>query len=354
MSWDPDASQAAVNAALTPAEKVHLWREMMRIRIFEQVAIQHYQAGRMAGWLNVQIGQETIPVAIRSLMGPLDHSISFYRCLGHALASGMSMNACMAELFGKQTGTCKGKGGMHSFHSPETRFWGGYGSVATQTPLACGLAFGLKQRDEAGAIFCCLGDGAVNQGAFHESLNLAALFHLPVVFVIENNGYAMGTSVPRSSAFGDSLASRAEGYAMAWEVVDGNNLYGLRVALSAAHERARQKCEPTLLEVHTYRFEGHTIADANKLKYRQKVEVEDRQLNHDPITLWGSHLIDEKIAEAETLKGIREEAIHEATASASYAMSSPYPEPSDILRDVYWAVDHQTTTAVNGRHFFND
>lgn len=345
---------AGLEPELTPDEKVALWREMMRIRCFETIAIKRYQGGEMGGWLNVQIGQEAVPVAIRSLMGPLDHSISSYRCLGHALASGMTMRSCMAELFGRETGCSKGKGGMHSFQSPETRFWGGYGVVGTQVPLACGLGFALKHRGEAGAVFCCLGDGAMNQGAVHEALNLAALFRLPVVFVLENNGYAMGTSVRRSSAIRDSLARRAEGYGMAWYIADGDDVVALRAKLHPACHRARHECLPTLLEVHTYRYEGHTIADANKFKYRSKAEVEDRSLNHDPVQLWAARLLQDGLATEEQLAAIREDALQEARDAAEFAKSSPYPSPAAITQDVYWEVDHQTRAGMTGRHFFND
>lgn len=340
--------------SLADAEKLPLWTEMMRIRCFEMEAIKYYQGGYMGGWLNVQIGQEPLPVVIRSVMGPLDHRISSYRCLGHALASGMSMRSCMAELFGKRDGTSKGKGGMHSFQSPETRFWGGYGFVSTQTPLACGLAFGLKHRGEAGAVFCCLGDGAVNQGAFHEALNLAALFHLPVVFIIENNRYAMGTSVARSSAMTDCLARRAEGYGMDWDTVEANDIPLFRSKLLLAQRRARDDCRPCLVEVFTYRYEGQTIADANKFKYRAKAEVLDQQLNHDPIQLWGQVLIDESITNADELQSIRAQAIDEAKDASAFARESPYPARESITEDVYWEVDHQTAAGTTGRHFFND
>jgi pyruvate dehydrogenase E1 component alpha subunit len=340
--------------SLADVEKLRLWSEMTRIRCFEMEAIKCCQGGYMGGWLNVQIGQEPLPVVIRSVMGPLDHSISSYRCLGHALASGMSMRSCMAELVGKRDGASKGKGGMHSFQSPETRFWGGYGFVSTQTPLACGLAFGLKHRGEAGVVFCCLGDGAVNQGAFHEALNLAALFHLPVVFIIENNRYAMGTSVARSSAMKDCLARRAEGYGMDWDTVEANDIPAFRSKLLLAHRRARDECRPFLLEVFTYRYEGHTIADANKFKYRARAEVEDKVAHHDPIQLWGQVLIDESITNADELQSIRAQAMTEAKDASAFARESPYPTRQSITEDVYWEVDHQTAAGTTGRHFFND
>ncbi|MFC5456377.1 thiamine pyrophosphate-dependent enzyme [Prosthecobacter fluviatilis] len=203
-----DHSLAAVNAELTPADKIQLLRQMHRIRAFEITALQHYQAGRMGGFLILQIGQEAIPVAVRSMMGPQDHSICSLRGMGTAIVSGMSMREGMAELFGKATGCARGRGGLFGFYAPEHRHWGGHGYAATQTALAAGLAFGLKHQEKRGAVFCFLGDGAVNQGTFHESLNLASLFSLPVIYLIENNGYAMGTSVKRSSAFEGSLAPR--------------------------------------------------------------------------------------------------------------------------------------------------
>jgi pyruvate dehydrogenase E1 component alpha subunit len=180
------------------------------------------------------------------------------------------------------------------------------------------------------------------------------LFRLPVLFIIENNEYAMGTSVQRSSAIRDSLARRAEGYGMAWDIADGNNHEELRGSLHQARDRARHERLPTLLEVRTYRFEGHTIADANKFKYRAKTEVLDRQLNHDPIKLWGALLLRDGITTEEALASIREEAMQEAKDAAAFAKSSPYPSRAAITQDVYWEVDHQTTAGATGRHFFND
>jgi len=203
-------------------------------------------------------------------------------------------------------------------------------------------------------VFCCLGDGAVNQGAFHEALNLAALFHLPVIFIIENNRYAMGTSVARSSAMTDCLARRAEGYGMDWDTVEANAIPEFRSKLLIAHRRARDECRPCLLEVFTYRFEGHTIADANKFKYRAKAEVIDHQSNHDPIQLWGATLVQEGIAREEELEAIRTEATAEAKEASQFAKDSPVPSADAILQDVYWEVDHQTTAGKTGRHFFND
>jgi pyruvate dehydrogenase E1 component alpha subunit len=264
------------------------------------------------------------------------------------------MNECMAELFGKATGCSKGKGGSMHYFAPDKNYWGGHGIVAGQTPLGLGLAFGLKYQKLKGAALCFLGDGAVNQGAFHESLNLAALWSLPVIYVIENNGYSMGTSQRRSSAYPSCLAERAAGYDMDWELFSGEDIYEIRARTQAALERAHEQCRPSILEIATYRWEGHSVADANKMKYRTKEEVEKYQKEHDPIQRWKRVLLEEGLATEELLKGIDKEAQKEADASAEFAKASPYPEPESIFEDIYWEVDHKTDAGQTGRHFFND
>ena len=355
-SAPPAGSHAAapINQALTPADKIELYRKMIRIRKFEQVSLQHYQAGRMGGFLHLYIGQESVAVGTISLLGENDHIITAYRDHGHALAVGMGMNECMAELFGKATGCSKGKGGSMHYFEPSLNYWGGHGIVAGQTPLGLGLAYGLKYKKIKGAALCYLGDGAVNQGAFHESLNLAALWNLPVIYVIENNGYSMGTSQSRSSAYPSCLAERAAGYDMDWELFSGEDIYEVRARTQIALERARTQSRPAILEIATYRWEGHSVADANKLKYRTKEEVERFKNEHDPIQRWKRVLIEEGVASEEDLKKIDKEAQAEADASADFAKASPYPEPESIFEDVYWEVDNQTEAGQTGRHFFND
>ena len=183
------------------------------------------------------------------------------------------MNECMAELYGKATGCSKGKGGSMHFFAPDKNYWGGHGIVAGQTPLGAGLAYGLKYQGLKGACLCYLGDGAINQGAYHESLNLAALFDLPVIYVIENNGYSMGTSQKRSSAFKSCLAERADGYNIAWDTVNGEDVYEVRAKTQVAMERAHEESRPTVLEISTYRYYGHSVADANSKKYRSPEEI---------------------------------------------------------------------------------
>ncbi len=195
---------------MTPAQKIHLYREMVRIRRFEQTCLKNYTIGYMGGFLILSAGQEAAPVAVRSIAGKHDHTITGPRGMGAAIASGMPMKGIMAELFGKETGCNAGKGGMFSLFSPAHNHWGCFAGAAAQTPIALGLSFTLKYRRQDGVVFCFLGDGSVNQGVFHETLNLAGLFDIPTVFIIENNQYAMGTSVRRGSAFKEYLAQRAE------------------------------------------------------------------------------------------------------------------------------------------------
>jgi len=349
-----DFATSPVNRNLTPDRKIELFAQMVRIRRFEQAALKYYVAGKMAGFLHLYIGQESVAVGTISLAGPDDHFITAYRDHGHALAVGMGMNECMAELYGKSTGCSKGKGGSMHYFAPDKNYWGGHGIVAGQTPLGLGLGFGLKYLEKEGCCLCYLGDGAVNQGAFHESLNLAALFGIPVVYIIENNGYSMGTSQSRSSAFRGCLAQRAEAYDMEWDVIDGSDLYEVRAKTHIAMERAKKEHKPTLLEIDTYRYTGHSVADANAKKYRTPEEIEDYKKNHDPITLFRKRLIDEGVLTDQSADAISKAAAEEAAASVTFADESPAPTLEDIGKDVYWETDNDTPASKIGRHFFND
>ena len=354
----PDATiphaEAPINKALSKEDKIRLYREMVRIHKFEQLSLQKYQGDKIAGFLHLYIGQEAVAVGSISLLGKNDHVITAYRNHGHALAVGMSMNECMAELYGKATGCSKGKGGSMHFFDPSKNYWGGHGIVAGQTPLGVGLAYGLKYRGLKGCALCYLGDGAVNQGSFHESLNLAALWDLPVIYVIENNGYSMGTSQKRSSAYPGCLAERAEGYGIDWELFNGTDLYEVRARTQVAIERAHEKSRPAILEIATYRYEGHSVADANAKVYRTKEEIERYQSECDPILVWKATLVAEGVFTEAEAKVIDKAAQKEAEDAADFAERSPYPEPESIFEDVYWEVDNKTTAGSTGRHFFND
>lgn len=343
---------SGINASLSRDDKIRLFRDMVRIRRFEERSLHAYQQGKIGGFLHLYIGQEAIAAATASLMRKNDHIITAYRDHGQALSVGMGMNECMAELYGKFTGCSKGKGGSMHFFAPDKNYWGGHGIVGGQTPLGAGLAFALKYKKLEGCCLCLLGDGAVNQGAYHESLNLAALWKLPVIYIIENNRYSMGTSQKRSSA-GAPLAQRAEGYDMAWEVIDGSSVYEIREKLAPIMDRARTRYEPAVVEIQTYRYRGHSVADANHEKYRSKKEIEDYKKNHDPIMLFQRTLLKEGVLSEADIEEIDGEAKKEAADAARFADESPFPPEEEIFTDVYWEVDHNTDKN-EGRFFFND
>lgn len=350
-----DFASSPINQSLTPEQKIGLLTKMVRIRAFERASLQYYNAGRMGGFLHLYIGQESVAVGTISLGLEHDHFITAYRDHGHALAVGMGMNECMAENFGKQTGCSKGKGGSMHYFAPDKNYWGGHGIVGGQTPLGLGLAYGLKYLGREGCCLCYLGDGAVNQGAFHESLNIAALFDLPVVYVIENNGYSMGTSQTRSSAYRGCLAQRAEGYDMEWDVINGSDLYEVRAKTHIAMERARKQHKPTIIEIDTYRYYGHSVADSrHKGGYRTPEEIENYKQNHDPIAVYRRRLVDEGILTVESAKEIDKAATREAADSVVFADESPAPTIADISTDVYWESDNNTPASKIGRLFFND
>lgn len=351
---DLNFANSPINQTLTPERKIELYTQMMRIRRFEQSALANYtKPGRMGGFLHVYIGQESVAVGTLSLCGEHDHNITAYRCHAHALASGMTMNECMAELFGKQTGCSKGKGGSMHLFAPDKNFWGGHGIVAGQTPLGLGLAYGLKYLDRDGCCLCFLGDGAVNQGAYHESLNIASLFGLPVIYVIENNGYSMGTSQSRSSAYTGCLAQRAEGYGIEWDVVNGSDIYEVRAKTHIAMERARKEHKPTVLEIETYRYYGHSVADSkHKGGYRTPEEIQDYKDNHDPIHVFRNKLLAEGVLSEKLIEKLNEQAKEEVAAAVKFAEDSPAPTIADVSKDVYWETDNNTEASKIGHHFF--
>lgn len=349
----PLAAAAPINVALTAEQKTKILADMLRIRRFEQQALNFYKQDKMGGFLHLCIGQESVAVGAVSLMNGKDEMISAYRIHGHGLAVGMSMEECMAEMFGKATGCSKGKGGSMHLFSPEKHFWGGHGIVAGQVPLGLGLAFALKYKEIAGCALCFLGDGAVNQGTFSESLNMASLWNLPIVFIIENNGYSMGTSLERSSAVHHYLAKRADGFNMKWDVADGSHFYELRARLHEAMESARSLQGPMILEISTYRYYGHSVADANAKKYRSAEEIEEYKKNYDPITLWQHQLLEEGVVNEAAIAALDEAAKKEAAAAVAFAEASPWPDPESIFTDVYYEVDHDTEAGRTGTHFFS-
>lgn len=350
-----DYAKAPVNAELSNEEKIRLLRDMVRIRHFEQTSLKVYTQQKIGGFLHLYIGQESIAVGTVSLLGDNDHVITAYRDHGHALAVGMSMNECMAEMYGKVTGCSKGKGGSMHFFAPDKNYWGGHGIVGGQTPLGLGLAYGLKYKGLTGAALCFLGDGAVNQGCFYESLNMASLFELPVIYVIENNKYSMGTSLERSSVLDKCLAQRAEAFKIDWEQAGGEDVYEVRAVTQKAIERAHKTSRPTVIEFDTYRHYGHSVADSkHKGGYRKEEEIEKFKREHDPIDRFKAVLIGEKVISEEQFEAIDAEAKAESAAAAKFADESPAPTVENIFEDVYFEVDRQTEAGRTGRHFFNN
>jgi pyruvate dehydrogenase E1 component alpha subunit len=345
------ASLAPVNARLTKEQRLDLYRQMMLIRRFEERCLRAYQQGAIGGFLHLYIGQEAVAVGCCSVMEENDHVITAYRDHGHALAVGMNPNELMAELYGKASGCSKGKGGSMHFFDPSRNFWGGHGIVGGQVPLGAGIAFALKYRGIPGACLTFMGDGAVNQGVVHETYNLAALWSLPVVFVIENNGYSMGTSQRRSSA-GPGLGRRAEAYGMPWEVCNGHDLYEVREKTDRMLQLARLKSQPAVIEIITYRYRGHSVADPDST-YRTKEEIENYRRTKDPLTLIHDTLMAEGVLTDEVAKEIDTKARTDAERAAQFADQSPFPTVEDIQKDIYWETDNPGQRKSQGRLFFD-
>ena len=312
-----------------------MYRNMLLQRRFEERSAQMYGKQKIAGFLHLYIGQEAISTGSAYALKPgLDSVITAYRDHGLALALGMSCNECMAELFGRQDGCSKGKGGSMHFFSREKRFFGGHGIVGAHIPVAAGIAFAHKYKGDGGVCVCYLGDGAVWQGSFHEALNLASLYELPVIFVIENNHYAMGTSVDRSAADPD-LFKQGVSYAMPGALADGMDVFSVCRAMQD-HVALAREGQPSLLEIRTYRYRGHSMSDPGK--YRTKEEL-DAKKNEDPILRLKSHLLEQELFAIEALDAIDEEVKTEVMDSVEFAESSPLPPLEAIYDDVYTQQD---------------
>jgi len=347
-----DFASQDLNKNLSVEDKINLYDQMVRIRRFEERSLRAYQQGNIGGFLHLYIGQEAVAVGSVSVLGEDDHVITAYRDHGHAIAVGMNMDECMAELYGKKTGCSKGKGGSMHFFAPDKNFWGGHGIVGGQTPLGLGIAYALKNFKKKGSCLCFMGDGATNQGPFYESLNLAALWELPVIYIIENNGYSMGTAEGRHSA-GDPLARRGESFDIAWKVAHGHDIYEVRSVVQEAVERAHQESKPTVLEIITYRYRGHSVADPDQT-YRSKEEIEEYKKSKDPLNLFKEKLIEENVLSEEKAVEIDKLAKDEANASAEFASASPYPDPSELMDDIYWETDNPDKRSSQGRIFFEE
>ncbi len=312
-------------------EALTLYRQMLLIRRFEERCAQLYVEGKIGGFLHLYIGQEAVAVGAMSLLRPDDYFITSYRDHGYALARGTDPRPLLAELCGRITGISRGKGGsMHFYDVPRGNF-GGDGIVGGHLPVAAGMGYGIRLRGSDQVVLCFFGDGAVNEGAFHEALNVSALWELPVVFIIENNRYGMGTSLDRASSVKD-LYQRASAYGIPRRDVNGMDLMACRTVFTEAIERARKEKVPTLIEAETYRYRGHSMSDPGK--YRTKEEVEG-MMKLDPILAFGRRLMEqERVTQAE-LDALDKDVLAQVEEAARFAEESPFPSEDTLFEDVY-------------------
>ncbi len=306
-----------------------LYKQMARIRRFEEEAARLYTEKKIGGFLHLYIGQEAVAVGALSVLQKNDYVMTAYRCHGHYLARGGSARAGMAELLGKETGCAKGRGGSMHFYDVENRFMGGWGIVGAQVPLAAGLAFAEKYKGSDGVAIVFLGDGAINIGSFHEGLALSALWKIPVIFVIENNQFAMGTPLEKTAPT-DDLSIRALAYPMARETVDGHDIFAVRETIFAAAKRAREQQLPTLVEAKTYRYRGHSMADP--AKYRTSQDV-DAWKARDPIKVLGETM--ESLGMKALREQIDQDVEDEMQDAVRFAEDSPFPAPETALDYTY-------------------
>ena len=323
------AAEAVPEAS--PEEMLGYYRSMLLIRRFEEKAGQLYGMGLIGGFCHLYIGQEAVVVGMQAGAGANDSVLTSYRDHGHMLACGMDPKGVMAELTGRRGGYSKGKGGSMHMFSREAGFFGGHGIVGAQVPIGTGLAFAHKYRGDDGVCFAYFGDGAANQGQIAESFNMASLWKLPVVFIIENNKYGMGTSVERASAT-TQLYRRGDAFAVPGMHVNGMDVLAVRAAGEKAAAHCRAGKGPYVLEVETYRYRGHSMSDP--AKYRSREEVSKMRKESDPIDTLRDHLFKKGIADEAALKKIDAEVKALVTEAAEFAQQSPEPNPGELYTDV--------------------
>ena len=308
-----------------------LYRQMLLIRRFEEKTAEMYQMAKIGGFCHLNIGEEATIVGTISALRQDDYVYSTYREHGHALAKGVEPNAVMAELFGKETGTSHGRGGSMHLFSQEHHFYGGYAIVGEALPIACGSGYAINYKGTDEVVMSIFGDGATNIGGFHEALNVAKLWRLPIVFVCVNNLYGMGTAVNRASAVTE-IWKKACAYDMTGERVDGMDVLAVRRITDQLVAQARERHEPSLLECVTYRYRGHSMSDPDT--YRGKDEIKEWQ-GRDAILNLGEHMKRERMANDQELQKIDEAVTAEVEEAVRFAEESPEPDPSQLYRDVY-------------------
>jgi pyruvate dehydrogenase E1 component alpha subunit len=330
MATKPKGSKK-VPAKASKADMLKFYREMLLIRRFEEKAGQLYGMGKIAGFCHLYIGQEAVVTGVQACLKDGDQVITGYRDHGHMLACGMDPKGVMAELTGRVGGLSKGKGGSMHMFSKEKNFFGGHGIVGAQVPLGTGLAFANKYRGLDNVSVAYFGDGAANQGQVYEAFNMASLWKLPVIYVIENNMYAMGTSVERHASEVE-LFKRGISFEIEGEEVDGMDVLAVREAGEKAVKHAREGRGPYILEMKTYRYRGHSMSDP--AKYRKREEVDDIRSHHDPIEGLKGQLIEQGHATEDDLKKIDNEIKAIVKEAADFSLESPEPEPDELWTDV--------------------
>ena len=318
-------------SAFSKEQEAHAYREMLFIRRFEEKAGQLYGMGLIGGFCHLYIGQEAVVVGVQMAMKEGDQVITGYRDHGHMLATGMEARGVMAELTGRRSGYSRGKGGSMHMFSKEKKFYGGHGIVGAQVSLGTGLAFANHYRNDGSVAIAYFGDGASNQGQVYESFNMAELWRLPIVYVIENNRYAMGTSVTRSSALTD-FSKRGSSFNIPGAKVNGMDVRAVKAASEAALEHARSGKGPFLLEMETYRYRGHSMSDP--AKYRSKDELEQMRNEHDPIEQVKARLIEKKWASEEELKKIDADVRAAVNDAADFATHDPEPDVGELYTNI--------------------
>jgi pyruvate dehydrogenase E1 component alpha subunit len=309
----------------------NLFHQMLLIRRFEEKCAETYSLGKIGGFCHLYIGQEAVGVGAISAVRTDDYVVTSYREHGQAIAKGISPDAVMAELYGKSGGCSHGKGGSMHLFDASVNFLGGHAIVGGQIPLATGLAFAGKYKGTDQVTLCFFGEAAVNQGAFHESLNLAQLWKLPCIYICENNKYGMGTSLERAMSV-QSVVQKASAYEIASEFVDGMDVLAMRQATERAVERARTSSLPTLIEAATYRFMGHSMSDPGK--YRTRTEIEEYQ-ERDPIKLFSATLLEHDVLTDKDISQIEAEVKEQVEQAVRFAEDSPEPDPSELYTNVY-------------------
>ncbi|MBV9211549.1 MAG: pyruvate dehydrogenase (acetyl-transferring) E1 component subunit alpha [Acidobacteria bacterium] len=318
-------------AAVDRDTLLKLLYQMILIRRFEEKCAESYSLGKIGGFCHLYIGQEAVAVGALSAIRQDDYVLTSYREHGHAIAKGVSPDEVMAELYGKASGCSGGKGGSMHLFDADVNFLGGHAIVGGQIPLATGVAFASKYKGTDQVTLCFFGEAAVNQGAFHESLNMAQLWKLPCIYVCENNQYGMGTSLERAMSLQD-VSQKACAYELASEFVDGMDVLAVREAVMRGVERARKDYLPTLLEVRTYRFMGHSMSDPGN--YRTRAEIEKYQ-QRDPIKLFTASLLENNVIEQAAIDELEQRVREEVEHSVRFADESPLPDPKELYTHIY-------------------